>query len=270
VRAAIVTCGGLCPGLNNIIQGLVRTLKTLYGAESVIGVRGGYQGFGDDPKYAPVPLCVHDVIGFQNEGGTEIGSGRGSFDLDKTIAFLEKHGINQLYVVGGDGTHRAANKIANEAKRLRLNIAVRARGPTQAPRSPLASLWHVGATTDPRVRRSARPLVRAAMLACLSQVCGVPKTIDNDIDLLDRSFGFNTAVEEAQAAILSAKTEAKCNLPNGTPLGTRTSVLCRSRNAHASTLSHLAVLLSHVLTHTLAAARARSLGCRGQASASSS
>mmetsp|Transcript_11762 Transcript_11762/g.37282 ORF Transcript_11762/g.37282 Transcript_11762/m.37282 type:complete len:306 (+) Transcript_11762:1920-2837(+) len=102
-------------------------------------------------------------------GGTFIGSGRGSFDLEKTFQFLKRHSICQLYVVGGDGTHRAADKIAEEAKKRRLNIAV----------------------------------------------CGVPKTIDNDIDMLDRSFGFDTAVAEAQLAIRSAQVEARCNLPNG-------------------------------------------------------
>jgi 6-phosphofructokinase 1 len=168
VRAAIVTCGGLCPGLNNIIQGIVNSLDHLYGCRSVLGVRGGYQGFGD-PDYPPMPLSREAVEGLQNKGGTVLGSGRGSFDADKTLAFLQKHKINQLYVVGGDGTHRAANDIAKEARARQLDLAV----------------------------------------------CGVPKTIDNDIDLLDRSFGFNTAVEEAQKAIRSAQTEAVCNLPNG-------------------------------------------------------
>ncbi|KAG8461052.1 hypothetical protein KFE25_003621 [Diacronema lutheri] len=168
VRAAIVTCGGLCPGLNNVIQGIVRALISLYGAEKVYGVRGGYQGFSD-PNFPPVELTLANVVGLQHKGGTMIGTGRGSFDLDKTMGFLKQNRISQLYVVGGDGTHRAANKIAEEARRLKLNIAV----------------------------------------------CGIPKTIDNDIDLIDRAFGFNTAVEEAQAAIESAQTEARCNLPNG-------------------------------------------------------
>lgn len=38
-------------------------------------------------------------------------------------------------------------------------------------------------------------------------VVGVPKTIDNDIELLDRTFGFDTAVEEAQRAIQAAYVE---------------------------------------------------------------
>jgi len=169
VRAAIVTCGGLCPGLNNIIQGITRTLLDSYGAKEVLGVRGGYQGFADGPTGEPIPLTLETVQGIHKKGGTRIGSGRGSFDLDKTISWLQKHEVDHLYVVGGDGTHRAATKIADEARARKLNIAV----------------------------------------------CGVPKTIDNDIDLLDRSFGFNTAVEEAQKAIRSAHVEARCNVPNG-------------------------------------------------------
>ncbi|KAG8464867.1 hypothetical protein KFE25_010235 [Diacronema lutheri] len=170
VRAAIVTCGGLCPGLNNIIQGLVRTLLSLYGVHGVLGVRGGYQGFrADEAGCEPVDLTLDAVVGLQHQGGTLLGSGRGSFDLRRTIDFLQERAINQLYVVGGDGTHRAANEIAEEARRLELNVAV----------------------------------------------VGIPKTIDNDIDLIDRSFGFATAVEEAQAAIRSAQVEARCNLPNG-------------------------------------------------------
>lgn len=89
--------------------------------------------------------------------------------MEKIIQFLEERGINQLYVIGGDGTHRGANLISDECMKRGLNISV----------------------------------------------VGIPKTIDNDVDIIDRSFGFTTSVEAAQAAILSAKTEARCNLPNG-------------------------------------------------------
>lgn len=82
---------------------------------------------------------------------------------------MEEKKISQLYVIGGDGTHRGANKIAEECIIRKLNISV----------------------------------------------VGIPKTIDNDVDIIDRSFGFTTSVEAAQAAIISAKTEARCNLPNG-------------------------------------------------------
>lgn len=104
-----------------------------------------------------------------HQGGTILASSRGGFDLEKILAFLQTYKINQLYIIGGDGTHRGANTIANECLKRGLNIAV----------------------------------------------VGIPKTIDNDVDIIDRSFGFTTSVEAAQAAILSAKTEARCNLPNG-------------------------------------------------------
>jgi 6-phosphofructokinase 1 len=104
-----------------------------------------------------------------HQGGSILGSSRGGFDLDVIFAFLLENRINQLYVIGGDGTFRGANKIAEECIERNLNISV----------------------------------------------VGIPKTIDNDLDIIDRSFGFTTSVEAAQAAILSAKTEARCNLPNG-------------------------------------------------------
>uniref|UniRef100_H3HDB8 Phosphofructokinase domain-containing protein n=1 Tax=Phytophthora ramorum TaxID=164328 RepID=H3HDB8_PHYRM len=150
VKAAIVTCGGLCPGLNNVVRDVTLALWNLYGKE------------------APIMLTPKSVANIHHYGGTILGSNRGGFDLDKIINFLTTHGVSQVYVIGGDGTHRAANKISEECRRRNLPVAV----------------------------------------------AGVPKTIDNDVDLLDRSFGFNTAVEEAQRAIRSASTEARC-VPNG-------------------------------------------------------
>lgn len=121
------------------------------------------------PGYEPINLTVEKVADCHHQGGTILASSRGGFELDVIMNYLNENDINQLYVIGGDGTHRAANKISEEAIKRQLNIAV---------------------------------------------VC-IPKTIDNDVDLIDRSFGFSTSVEAAQAAILSAKTEARCNLPNG-------------------------------------------------------
>ena len=114
-------------------------------------------------------LTMESVQDCHHQGGTILASARGGFDIEVIIKFLTKYGINQLYVIGGDGTHRGANTIAEECSKRQLNIAV----------------------------------------------AGIPKTIDNDVDLIDRSFGFTTSVESAQAAITSAKIEAKCNLPNG-------------------------------------------------------
>ncbi|RLN14452.1 hypothetical protein BBJ28_00002729 [Nothophytophthora sp. Chile5] len=172
VKAAIVTCGGLCPGLNNVVRDITLALWNLYGVREIYGIRMGFAGFFNwtsmDQKEAPVMLTPKTVENIHHHGGTILGSNRGGFELDKIMNFLVTHEVSQVYVIGGDGTHRAANKISEECRQRKLPIAV----------------------------------------------AGIPKTIDNDVDLLDRSFGFNTAVEEAQRAIRSANTEAKC-VPNG-------------------------------------------------------
>eukprot|EP00985_Skeletonema_marinoi_P015961 scaffold8430_cov122-Skeletonema_marinoi.AAC.3 len=169
VNAAIVTCGGLCPGLNNVIREITRSLFYLYGIEGkCYGIVGGYSGFYD-PKTPPIELTPDTVRHIHNKGGTMLGSSRGGFDIDKIVEFIKKKDIRQLYVIGGDGTHRGAFKIHETCMELGLHVAV----------------------------------------------AGIPKTIDNDVDYIDRSFGFITSVEQAQDAIRAAKTEAMCNLPNG-------------------------------------------------------
>jgi len=168
VTAAIVTCGGLCPGLNNVIRELTNSLYHLYGVDKVLGVRGGYAGFYTD-GWDPIALTPEVVSNIHHEGGTFLGSSRGGFDLSATVSFLRKHRVDQLYVIGGDGTHRGAFRIHEECMRLGVRVGV----------------------------------------------AGIPKTIDNDVDYIDRSFGFSSAVQAAQAAIRTAKTEAACNLPNG-------------------------------------------------------
>jgi 6-phosphofructokinase 1 len=169
VRAAVVTCGGLCPGLNNIIREVTKSLLNLYSAEAVLGVRGGYWGFREDAPFPPIELTHEAVAGIQQQGGTILGSARGGFDVDQVLSFCKARRVSQLYIVGGDGTHRAANQVGLAALERRVNVTV----------------------------------------------AGIPKTIDNDLDLVDRSFGFESAVEAAQAAIRSASTEAKGNVPNG-------------------------------------------------------
>lgn len=112
VNAAIVTCGGLCPGLNNVIQGIVNTLCQAYGiGGTVYGVQGGYRGFYDFENYPTIKLTPELVQNIHHEGGTVLGSSRGGFDIDKIIKFLEDKKISQLYVIGGDGTHRGAFRI---------------------------------------------------------------------------------------------------------------------------------------------------------------
>lgn len=169
VNAAIVTCGGLCPGLNNVIREITNSLIFTYGIKGKVwGIRGGYKGFYD-PSFPPIELTTELVENIHHTGGTMLGSSRGGFDIDKIIAFIQKMSIKQLYVIGGDGTHRGAYIIHEECMKRRLNVAV----------------------------------------------AGIPKTIDNDVDHIDRSFGFESAVEAAQDVIRCAKVEAQCNLPNG-------------------------------------------------------
>ena len=161
-------CTGLCPGLNDVIAELFNTLYYNYGVSRVHGIRSGFRGFYD-PRFMPwLDLTPDSVRGIDAIGGTVLGSSRGGFNLEAIMQACMNRGVNQLYIVGGDGTHRAADIIQQEARRRRIKMTV----------------------------------------AC------VPKTIDNDIGIIDRSFGFNTACGEARKAIQSAVVEASC-APNG-------------------------------------------------------
>jgi hypothetical protein len=118
LNAAIVTCGGLCPGLNNCIRELTNTLIKMYGVRGKIyGIRGGYKGFYDD-ELPPIELTVEVVREIHHKGGTILGSSRGGFNLDKIIAFIKKKNIKQLYIIGGDGTQRGSFEIHEECMKL--------------------------------------------------------------------------------------------------------------------------------------------------------
>lgn len=160
VKAAIVTCGGLCPGLNVVIREIVMTLYYNYSVSEIYGIFGGYRGFYS--KECIKKLTPNDVANIHSTGGTLLKTSRGGWDLEKIVNSLEKNGFNQLYVVGGDGTHRGIKVLVDEIDRRGLPIFI----------------------------------------------AGIPKTIDNDIPIIDKSFGFDTSVEEAQRAIESANTEA--------------------------------------------------------------
>jgi 6-phosphofructokinase 1 len=111
VNAAIVTCGGLCPGLNNVVREITKTLRqTYFIGGKVYGIRGGFRGFYD-PNLPPLELTPELVEDIHHEGGTLLGSSRGGFDLEKIIAFIKAREITQLFVIGGDGTHRGAFSI---------------------------------------------------------------------------------------------------------------------------------------------------------------
>ncbi len=164
VRAAIVTCGGLSPGLNNVIRSIVYTLWYLYGTRSIFGIKYGYHGFLPEEGHEPIVLTPEVVSDIHNLGGTILGTSRGGGDRTEDIVdTLERMNINMLFVIGGDGTQKGARDITNEIEKRGLKIAV----------------------------------------------VGIPKTIDNDLYFVDKTFGFDTAVEKAVEAIQSSHTEAK-------------------------------------------------------------
>ncbi|KAK3262314.1 hypothetical protein CYMTET_28823, partial [Cymbomonas tetramitiformis] len=169
VKAAIVTCGGLCPGLNDVVRSLVANLED-YGVGStpqsiIYGIRYGFAGFLR-PEHPPIRLSSKRVDGIQFQGGTILGTSRGYADINAIVDKLEELEINQLFVVGGNGGNKGANAIHLECCQRGLAIAV----------------------------------------------IGIPKSVDNDILLIDRCFGFDTAVQEAMRVIHAAKVEAKSAL----------------------------------------------------------
>jgi len=121
-RAAVVTCGGLCPGLNNVIRGLVLELADNYGVTEVLGFRDGYRGLAGGAE--PVRLSRDLVADIHHRGGTVLGTSRGGQDPALMVSTLERHGVSLLFVIGGDGTLRGAGAIADEASRRGLPLAV--------------------------------------------------------------------------------------------------------------------------------------------------
>ena len=122
-RAAIVTCGGLCPGLNNVIRSAYLELRHNYGVREVLGIRYGYMGltFNAPP---PITLSSEDVEGIHRVGGTILASSRGQRPAEEMVDFLVNRDINILICVGGDGTQRGAHSIAEEIRKRGLPIAV--------------------------------------------------------------------------------------------------------------------------------------------------
>src|SRR5271165_1212851 len=113
-RAGIVTCGGLCPGLNDVIRGLTLELLTGYGVQRVYGFCNGYQGFVARFRRSVIDLTPEVVSDINEHGGTILGSSRGEQDPAEVVDCLERMGINLLFVIGGDGTIRGAMRIVRE------------------------------------------------------------------------------------------------------------------------------------------------------------
>jgi 6-phosphofructokinase 1 len=123
-RVGIVTCGGLCPGLNNVIRGLVVELAQHYGVRHIFGFRNGYQGFIPSYGYDVVDLTPESVNGINEEGGTILGTARGEQDPSEVVDALERLDIGVLFVIGGDGTLRGALKIGRVIAERHRKIAV--------------------------------------------------------------------------------------------------------------------------------------------------
>ena len=123
-KAAVVTCGGLCPGLNNVVRNLFYQLHSSYGVPTVLGVRYGYKGLNPNEGLPPIELTSDMVEHIHHQGGTILGTSRGPQDPSVTVDFLVREGINMLFCVGGDGTQKGAHAIAQEIRHRGLEIAV--------------------------------------------------------------------------------------------------------------------------------------------------
>ncbi len=168
LRCALVTCGGLCPGLNDIIRSVVLELHWGYGVRNIYGIRYGLQGFIPKFGHDVIDLIPDYVANIHERGGSVVGSSRGPQDVEEIVDCLERMNIGILFLIGGDGTLMAATRITDAILERSLKISV----------------------------------------------VGVPKTIDNDIYMVSHSFGFDTAVDVATRAIMSAHNEAQ-GYPNG-------------------------------------------------------
>jgi len=124
LRCGIVTCGGLCPGLNDVIRSIVFCLHEKYGIARVYGFRFGYAGLVDQSALTPIELTTRRVSQIHEVGGTVLGASRGPQPVEDMVDTLERLGIQLLFTIGGDGTLRGAHSIVEEIRRRELNIAV--------------------------------------------------------------------------------------------------------------------------------------------------
>lgn len=125
LHAAIVTCGGLCPGLNDVIRAITRTLWYSYGVKRITGIKNGYKGFLPEYDFSPVELTPDVVDDIHKMGGTILGSSRGGGDrVVDIVDSLERLNINLLFTIGGDGTLRGARDVSNEIAKRGLKIGV--------------------------------------------------------------------------------------------------------------------------------------------------
>ena len=162
--AAILTSGGLCPGLNAVISAVFMSLHHHYGVGRILGVPNGYAGLMPGRSAGIRPLERDHMKQIARTGGSVLGSARIKPDVRAIVDTLQAYSIDMLFCIGGDGTQRGTHAIHEEIAKRGLPIGV----------------------------------------------VGIPKTIDNDISWVQKTFGFETAVEIARQAITAANTEAEC------------------------------------------------------------
>ena len=167
VNAGICTCGGLCPGLNDVIRAIVRCLYNRYGVRRINGIRFGFKGLLPDQDFDTIELTPDIVDDIHKTGGSFLGTSRGGGNrVMEIVDAVERLNLNMLFIIGGDGTQRGALDIANEIEKRGLKIAI----------------------------------------------IGIPKTIDNDLIFIQKSFGFDTAVQKATEAVSAAHMEAHSHI----------------------------------------------------------
>jgi 6-phosphofructokinase 1 len=163
LACGIVSCGGLCPGLNDVIRAIVLSLYHHYGVRTVYGFRFGFEGLVRRYGHGPLELTPASVNRISEMGGSILGSSRGPQKPEEMVETLKALKVGILFAIGGDGTLRGAQAISDEAVRRGVQLSV----------------------------------------------IGIPKTIDNDISFVQKTFGFETAVTEARRATYAANTEAE-------------------------------------------------------------
>jgi len=163
INVGIVTCGGLCPGINDVIRSITYCALEHYHVKNVYGFRYGFQGLTSQFSHEAIILTADKIDVIHEQGGTILGSSRGGQSMEDMVDTLIKFNISVLFVIGGDGTQHGSMELVKELNRRKLNISI----------------------------------------------IGIPKTIDNDISFLHKTFGFDTAVEEARKTISAAHVEAK-------------------------------------------------------------
>eukprot|EP00997_Jenningsia_sp_PLL12_P008228 NODE_496_length_1682_cov_171.028781_g355_i2.p1 GENE.NODE_496_length_1682_cov_171.028781_g355_i2~~NODE_496_length_1682_cov_171.028781_g355_i2.p1 ORF type:complete len:469 (-),score=118.41 NODE_496_length_1682_cov_171.028781_g355_i2:90-1496(-) len=163
---AIVSCGGLCPGLNDVIRALTLFSLEVYGVKKVIGFKYGWLGLMDEGIGEAFELTTQNVRDIHRFGGSFLGSSRGRpvhEHANEIVTNLRRLNISVVFALGGDGTLKGARDLGKECEKAGVDVAV----------------------------------------------VGIPKTIDNDVCFVQKTCGFETAVNESVVALKAAQAEAR-------------------------------------------------------------